>query len=137
MSPKVAKWEKEYVDPYFEHECMSKDQMTALFYKVCGDRRVTPPQVVFVKNARFSYFKRCENAMPWIVMSQDKEMCNTAFILHELAHFLADLCSPDIDNHGPLFMREYLGLLRDFTTLNLDVLREGCRKHHVRYWIPT
>ncbi len=135
MCPRVQKWEKSYVDAYFDHERLTKSQMTALIYRVCGDRKVTPPQIVFVKKAQFSYFKRCENSTPWIVMSED--CYNTAFVLHEMSHFLADLISPNIDNHGPLFMREYLGLLRDYTTLDIEILREGCRKHRVKYWIPA
>ncbi len=137
MGKRVQKWEYQYIDPFFAKERLTKDQMLALLYRVCGTRKVSAPTVIWIKNANFCYFKRCEESTPYMVMSSGAELSNTGFVLHEMAHFLADLVSPGIDNHGPLFMKEYLGLLRDFTDLDLNVLRDGCREHKIRYWNPT
>lgn len=140
MAAKVEKWERQYVDPHFQHERLTKDQMLALLYRVCGDRKVEPPRVIFIKGASFCYHKRCEKSQSYVVMSEghgSADLSNSAFILHEMAHYLSELTSPNIDNHGALFMREYLGLLRDFTNLNMDELIDGCRKHKVKYWLPT
>lgn len=136
MAKKVYAWEAEVITPWFKLERLSRDQILAFIYRICGDFQIDPPEVIFVKNCPFCYFNRCEKQRAILVIGEMAEFLNTGLILHEVAHLLTDLHSPGIDNHGPLYMREFLRLLTTYTTFTMDDLVPGLRKHKIRYHVP-
>lgn len=136
MAKKVYLWEAEHVSKWFSYERLTKNQILELIYKVCGDLRVAPPEVFFIQSANFCYHARCENQRPYILMSEQVEFSNTPTVLHELAHYCCDLISPRLDNHGKLWMRWYLHLLCQYTTLNLKDLVSGLKVYNIGYWLP-
>jgi hypothetical protein len=136
MAKKAYLWEDTHVGPCFQHERLTQQQMLELIYRVCGDFKVDPPEVYFIRNANFCYLARCANGRPFLIMSEQVHFVNTAVILHEIAHYLADLVSPNLDNHGPIWLREYLRLLTTYTTLTLNDLLPSLRQSKLRYWLP-
>jgi hypothetical protein len=137
MVRRVYAWEDTHVGPGYTKEKLSRNQIHALVYRVCGDFNIEPPEVYFVRNFDYCYLARCENRRPFLIMSEAGVFLNTITILHELAHYMADLASPGIDNHGPIWVREYLRLLTTYTTFQLADLVQSLRKSRVAYRLPT
>lgn len=137
MMKKVYAWEDTHVGPFYIRERLNRDQILAMVYRVCGDFRIDPPEVYFIAGFDYCYLARCEVGRPFLIMSESAFFLNTITILHELAHYMAGLINPKLDNHGPNWVREYLRLLTTYTTFKLDDLVATLKACRVRYRLPT
>lgn len=136
MTRRVYAWEEIAITPHYAKDRLDPDHIRNLVYRVCGDFQVPPPELMFVKRLGFCYFATCENNKPFLVFSLEAEFRNAAVVLHELAHYLADLSSKGIDNHGPIFLREYLRLLLRYGNFDLNSLRDSLTEAKVKYYLP-
>jgi hypothetical protein len=136
MMKRVYAWENTHVEPEYVRERLNRDQILAMVYRVCGDFRIEPPEVYFIANFDYCYLARCEVGRPFMIMSESAFFLNTITILHELAHYMASLVGSR-DNHGPIWVREYLRLLTTYTTFRLDDLIKSLRACRVSYRLPS
>ena len=133
---RVYAWENDHVGQAYVRERLTRDQILAMVYRVCGDFQIEPPEVYFIHGFDYCYLARCEVRKPFLIMSESAFFLNTITVLHELAHYMAGMVSPKLDNHGPIWVREYLRLLTTYTTFRLDDLVATLRACRISYRLP-
>lgn len=132
---RVYDWENAFVVPHFRHERLTREGILQLIYRACGDLCIPPPSVTFIK-ADFSYVLPCENKQFRMILCDSAETNNTAWVLHELAHYVMALKSPRYDFHGPAYMREYIRLIVQYGGFEIDAILDSLRTAKIRFYLP-
>lgn len=117
---KVYNWERE-VTTYHEAPEVSHEDATQLVRRVWADYGIVgePPNLIHRGQVRAYYSSRraCINLpKSWAV--------KVSIVLHEIAHALADIRSPD--KHGPRFMGAFCELLARYWEVGLAANTLAC-----------